>query len=78
MLFLKLYAFLSFIFVTRWLVMLFPWNLLNPIIFRFVADELLRTMSSNGINDPRRPDRVKRYIPPPSDAPMDDATPDYM
>ena len=35
-------------------------------------------MSSNGLNDPRRPDKVKRYIPPPSDAPMDDATPDYM
>lgn len=35
-------------------------------------------MSTNGLNDPRRPDKVKRYVPPPSDAPMDDATPDYM
>ncbi|CAH1776043.1 unnamed protein product [Owenia fusiformis] len=35
-------------------------------------------MHANNSQDPRRPEKVQRYKPPPSGGPMEDPTPDYM
>lgn len=35
-------------------------------------------MATNNSSDPRRPQKVHRYKPPPTGSPNDDPTPDYM
>ncbi|XP_007103642.2 PAT complex subunit Asterix [Physeter macrocephalus] len=44
------------------------------------AEEARLAMSANNMSDPRRPNKVLRYKPPPSECnpALDDPTPDYM